>query len=270
MLRRLRVLGAFALMVAVTVACTPLEEKANVPFRPPGVNTPIEAADAGRVLYDRDCAWCHGSRGEGTKFGPDLNGELDGGAYTHFMLETGRMPLEGPTAEAMRGPPRYPEREIDEIVAYVKTFGGTGPDVPEVDVAAGDLARGAAIYLDDCAACHASTGAGGALTSGQVVPDLQHASDLAVAEAVLVGPGCPNGSRTCGPGEGAMPRFQLDQDDLNSLVRYVDYLHRPEDTGGAPIGRIGPVPEGAVALGIGLVVLLFVARWIGTRIGERG
>src|SRR5919201_730587 len=99
MLRRLRVLGALALMIAVPVACTPLEEKANVPFRPPGVNTAIEAADAGRVLYDR--------------------------AYTHFMLETGRMPLEGPSVPAMRGPSRYTEREIDEIVAYVETFGGT-------------------------------------------------------------------------------------------------------------------------------------------------
>jgi ubiquinol-cytochrome c reductase cytochrome c subunit len=266
----LRGLGSLALVAAAAGACTPIQENENVPFRPPGVNTPVTATDAGRVLYDRDCAWCHGSRGEGTSFGPDLDGPLDGGAYTHFMVETGRMPLAGPTVEAERGPPRYTEREIDEIVAYVKTFGGTGPDVPAIDVAAGDLSRGAEIYLDDCAACHASTGAGGALTSGQAVPDLQHASDLVVAEAVLVGPGCPSSSRTCGPGEGAMPRFQLDQGDLDSLVSYVASLRRPEDRGGAPIGRIGPVAEGAVALGIGLVALLFVARWIGTRIGERG
>lgn len=265
-----RVLAALATTTAVGGACTPLQRSENVPYRPPGVNTPVTTADAGRVLYDRDCAWCHGSRGEGTRFGPDLDGPLDGGAYTHFMLETGRMPLEGPRVEASRGSPRYTAPEIDGIVAYVKTFGGTGPDVPALDVGAGDLSRGAEIYLDDCAACHASTGAGGALTSGQVVPDLQPASDLVVAEAVLVGPGCPNTSRTCGPGEGAMPRFQLDQGDLDSLVRYVAYLHRPEDAGGAPIGRIGPVAEGAVALGVGLVVLLIVARWIGTRSGERG
>jgi ubiquinol-cytochrome c reductase cytochrome c subunit len=66
-----------------------------------------------------------------------------------------------------------------------------------------------------------------------------------------------------------MPRFELDERDLNSLVRYVGYLQRPEDEGGAAIGRVGPVAEGAIALGIGLVVLLVVSRWIGTRAGER-
>jgi ubiquinol-cytochrome c reductase cytochrome c subunit len=66
-----------------------------------------------------------------------------------------------------------------------------------------------------------------------------------------------------------MPRFELGQQEMNSIVRYVEYLQRPEDEGGAAIGRVGPVAEGAVALGVGLAVLLLVARWIGTRSGER-
>jgi ubiquinol-cytochrome c reductase cytochrome c subunit len=269
MRRWLRAVAPFVLVLGLAGACTGVAEQEPRPYRPPGVATEVAARDAGKVLFDRDCAWCHGGSGEGTSFGPDLNGPLDGGAYTHFMLETGRMPLESPTDDAVHRPPRYTEAEISDIVTYVKTFGGTGPDVPSLDLASGDLADGAQLYLDDCAACHGSTGVGGALTSGQVVPDLRHASPLAVAEAVLVGPGCPNTSRSCGPGKGAMPRFELDERDLNSLVRYVGYLQRPEDEGGAAIGRVGPVAEGAIALGIGLVVLLVVSRWIGTRAGER-
>lgn len=262
-----RGLMLLALVVGLSASCTSFGGEEPRPYRPPGVSSEVSAVDAGRVLYRRDCAWCHGSSGGGTSFGPNLNDALDGGAYTHFMLATGRMPLEDPTADAVRGEARYDEDEIDSIVAYVETFGGTGPDVPTLG-AAGSLNRGAKIYLDDCAACHSSTGAGGALTSGQVVPDLYHASPLEVAEAILVGPGCPNESPSCGPGEGAMPRFELDDEELNAVVRYVAYLQNPVDEGGAPIGRIGPVAEGAVGLAVALALLLVIARWIGTRAGD--
>ena len=250
-----------------TGACTYLSDEPT-PFRPPGVTSEVNAAQRGLELYERDCAWCHGSAGEGTSFGPDLNGPLDGGAYTHFMLATGRMPLADPTVSAVQAPPRYDPSDIQAIVRHVETFGGTGPGVPTPSPEAGDLAEGAELYLNHCAACHSSTGVGGALTSGEVVPDLDGVSPVVVAEAMLVGPGCPNTSPTCGPGEGAMPRFDFDEHSVNSILRYVEYLQRPDDEGGAPIGRVGPVAEGAVALGIGIVALLLVARWIGTRTGE--
>jgi ubiquinol-cytochrome c reductase cytochrome c subunit len=253
----------------VTGACTYLRDE-PAPFRPPGVTSEVSAAQRGLQLYERDCAWCHGSAGEGTSFGPDLNGALDGGAYTHFMLATGRMPLADPTDDAVTGPPRYDAAAIDAIVHHVETFGGTGPGVPSPDPAAGDLSEGAELYLNNCAACHSATAVGGALTSGEVVPDLHGVSPVVVAEAILVGPGCPNSSPTCGPGEGAMPRFTFDEEQMNSILRYIQYLQRPDDEGGAPILRVGPVAEGAVALLVGVLVLLLLARWIGTRIGDRG
>jgi ubiquinol-cytochrome c reductase cytochrome c subunit len=45
----------------------------------------------------------------------------------------------------------------------------------------------------------------------------------------------------------------------------VQYLRRPADPGGAPIGRTGPVPEGFVALTLGIGLLLGAVAWIGTR-----
>lgn len=67
-----------------------------------------------------------------------------------------------------------------------------------------------------------------------------------------------------------MPRFELGDDDLSSIVRYVVYLQAPIDEGGAPIGRIGPVAEGAVGLAVALGLLLLLVRWIGTRVGDEG
>jgi ubiquinol-cytochrome c reductase cytochrome c subunit len=267
---RLRLLGTASLLALIAGACSYVVQRGPEPFRPPVRVPPARGPELGQALFQRDCAWCHGARGEGTDFGPDLNGQLDGGAYTDFMVRTGRMPLQYPQQQAtLRRPSVYDEDEITAIVAFVETLGGTGPPVPTPDPAAGDLSDGAELYLENCAACHSSTGIGGALTSGQVVPPVISATPREIAEAMLVGPGCPNTSPTCGPGEGAMPRFDLSQEEVDSIVRYVQYLQRPAEPGGDPIGRIGPVAEGAVGLIVGLGLLLLVGRWIGTRVGQK-
>src|SRR5215211_9175028 len=116
-------------VVAVALAgaaCSAFETREPSPYRPPGVTSEVPVLGAGRTLYERDRAWCHGSAGQGTTFGPDLNGPLDGGAYTHFMVATGRMPLEAPNERAVPAPSRYEAAQIDAIVAHVETFGGTG------------------------------------------------------------------------------------------------------------------------------------------------
>ena len=57
---------------------------------------------------------------------------------------------------------------------------------------------------------------------------------------------------------------------MNSIVRYVEYLHDPDDPGGLSLGRIGPIPEGFVALLVGLGALMLVARWIEPPADARG
>jgi ubiquinol-cytochrome c reductase cytochrome c subunit len=263
--RRLGAIAGLALgLAALGAGCSALTQSGPQPYHPPGLSLPVIGPDAGRVLFQRDCAWCHGAQGQGTVYGPNLNGPLDGGAYTDFMLRTGRMPLGYPSEPATRRTPTYTDQEISAIVAYVESLGGTGPAVPQPDPAAGNLATGATLYQQDCAACHSTTGFGGALTGGQVVPSLWNATPQEVAEAMAVGPGCPNTSRTCGPGEGAMPRFQLSAQDVNAITRYVEYLQSPSDRGGEPIDHVGPVAEGAVGLIVGVGLLIGVVRWIGT------
>lgn len=225
----------------------------------------------GAILYARLCAWCHGSSGEGTVRGPTLDGELDGGAYTHYMLSSGRMPLASPTTPSRRSPTPLDNEQIDALVAHVEDFGGSGPPVPEPDPAAGSLGRGAELYLANCAPCHSSTGVGGALTSGRVAPALTSPdiTPTQVAEAMLVGPGCGNTDPDCGLGSGAMPRFSFEDSEVNDIVAYVYHLQTGGNQGGWPIGRIGPVTEGAIAWLVGLSAMVVVVRWIGTRVGER-
>jgi len=45
----------------------------------------------------------------------------------------------------------------------------------------------------------------------------------------------------------------------------VRYLDHPDDRGGQPLWYLGPVAEGAIAIVLGLGLLLLVSRWIGSR-----
>ncbi|HEX6167157.1 MAG TPA: cytochrome c, partial [Acidimicrobiales bacterium] len=100
-----------------------------------------------------------------------------------------------------------------------------------------------------------ASGSGGALSYGRAAPRLSDATPTEVAAAVRVGPG-------------QMPVFgpdTLSDDELDDLVGYVEYLREPEDPGGLPIGRTGPIPEGFVAWLVGMVALVILVAWIGTR-----
>jgi ubiquinol-cytochrome c reductase cytochrome c subunit len=182
---------------------------------------------------------------------------------TDFMLSSGRMPINHPDERVARKPSAYRPRDIQAIVNFVETFGTPGPEVPFPDPALGDLGRGADLYQENCAACHASTGIGGALSVGgspkqatAIAPPLNLATPQEVAEAMLVGPG-------------TMPVFgpeTFTQEEVDSIVRYVRYLQDPDNRGGLPLGRIGPWSEGAAGWILGLIPLLLLVYWIGRRV----
>lgn len=218
---------------------------------------PSPEAVAGRDLYITGCSTCHGLDGSGGAVGPNLLGV--GAASVDFYLSSGRMPLDQPRAQADRKPPAYSPRQIEQLVAYVEHLTATagkppGPGIPEIDPSHGETAVGNQLYALNCAGCHNSAGSGGALGHGAYAPSITEATSRQVAEAIRVGPG-------------AMPVFgpdTLTDEDVASIVRYVDYLKRPRNVGGLPLGRVGPMPEGMVAWVVGLGAMLAVARWIGT------
>jgi ubiquinol-cytochrome c reductase cytochrome c subunit len=174
-----------------------------------------------------------------------------GALAADFYLRTGRMPLGAPKNEPVRTRPAYGESDIDDLVAYVGSFGG--PAVPMAP-SGGDERRGKKLFTDNCAGCHSSLGRGGVLTGG-IAPPLQQATGTEVAEAVRMGPYL-------------MPRFsekQLSRGDVAAIAAYVQSTRHPRDEGGWGIGHIGPVPEGMVAWFIGLLSLIGVCLLVGER-----
>jgi ubiquinol-cytochrome c reductase cytochrome c subunit len=209
--------------------------------------------DAGHQLYLVACTTCHGQAGEGVgDRGPSLVGV--GAASVDFYLTTGRMPLDRPRTQAERKRVAYSPTQIRQLVAYVSSL-GPGPAIPSIPPGSGDLADGNNLYANNCAPCHSSAAAGGALGHAVYAPALNRATAVQVAEAVRIGPG-------------AMPVFgpqTLDDAQVASIVRYVGYLHRPDDRGGFGLGHLGPIPEGFVAWVVGLGAMLVGVRWIGTK-----
>jgi ubiquinol-cytochrome c reductase cytochrome c subunit len=221
------------------------------------------AAQTGRDLYLQRCATCHGANADGVApvgpnrganavrgAGPSLRGV--GAIAADFYLRTGYMPLQNADDEPRHKGAAYPDDEIDALVSYIGSLGG--PPVPKVDPSRGDLAQGFRLFADNCSGCHQVVGRGGIVTSA-VAPELTKATPTQIAEAVRVGPYL-------------MPRFsrqQLDDRELASIVRYVEYAKDPKDEGGWGIGHLGPVPEGLVAWLVAGAALVLVARMIGSK-----
>jgi ubiquinol-cytochrome c reductase cytochrome c subunit len=239
-------------------------------YQPPGIQA-VGQPVTGEEWFQRDCAFCHGNRGQGTPRGPNIADHAFAQALADFMVRTGRMPIADPRDVIRRQAPAYPPDVIAKIVAFVGTLntqGDTG--VPEPDIADGNLAHGQELFQANCAACHSATGIGGTLAKGRTVsasenrtgfqiPSLLPSTPLEIAEAMRAGPG-------------TMPVFsqqQFSDHDVNSIARYILYMRTQNRGGATDLGRIGPVAEGAVGWIVGLGLLLLFTRWIGRTVREK-
>jgi ubiquinol-cytochrome c reductase cytochrome c subunit len=204
-----------------------------------------------RLVFARDCAVCHGTEGTGSRRGPSL---VDvGAASADYEMSTGRMPLASPAAKPLRHAPAYSPALIRALTRIVAGF-GSGPPIPHVALAGANVAPGGTVFRLNCAGCHQAVGSGGALINREA-PALTQSTPTQVAEAVRTGPG-------------QMPSFgiaALTTQQVANVAAFVQTLHHPNDRGGLSIWHLGPVPEGGIALVVGLGLAVLVTMWIGDR-----
>jgi ubiquinol-cytochrome c reductase cytochrome c subunit len=224
----------------------------------------------GKQLFGRYCVSCHGMNGDGITssrtigagpgraqkqqqgVGPSLRGV--GARAADFYLRTGYMPLQRVGQQPRRSTVIFDEQQIRSLILYVASLGG-GPPIPQPHPERGDISLGQQLFTRNCAGCHQVVAEGGYVT-GAVPPALEDATATQVAQAVRIGPN-------------VMPRFSrkaITPHELDSIIRYVQYAKRPDDSGGWAIGHIGPVPEGLVTFFIAAVALVFTCMVIGKRL----
>lgn len=248
---RLLALGLAALALAEAAGGA---APANAVVRPDDPES-LPLLELGEQLFAGNCVSCHGPGGRGVRvpapdrgaggiqgLGPSL---LDAGALAaDFYLRTGYMPLASPDEQPRRSRVLFTERELDALVAYVAAL-GAGPPVPEPDPGRGDVADGLQLFTEHCAGCHQVVGEGGYVT-GAVAPALDQATPVQIAQAVRIGPYLMP----------SFPESQISDEELDSIIAYVEAAKDPEDRGGWGIGHLGPVPEGMVTWLLAAVVLV--------------
>ena len=209
----------------------------------------------GKALYAVGCSSCHDMNGEGSRQGPPLAGV--GAAAVDFQVGTGRMPMQMQGPQAPVKPEQFSQEQTDQLAAYVASL-GAGPTVPEeeyLDIAEGDSANGAKVFLANCAMCHNAAGQGGALTRGKYAPSLMGVSEKHIYEAMQTGPQ-------------NMPVFNdanITPEEKQDVITYLKTLDNNTTVGGFSLGSLGPVSEGLFIWTIGLVVVIGFTVWLTSR-----
>jgi ubiquinol-cytochrome c reductase cytochrome c subunit len=210
---------------------------------PPNATAPQAPPPDGKALFDQHCIACHGLLGEGvnatiTMAGPPLLAVHDP-ATVMTAMEVG--PSHMPrfafvlSVEQMRAVAAY----VTQKLAVIPMNLGTVPE-------------GGKYYRLYCDACHDPSARGDVLAFvGVNPPSLAKTSPSVVAGVIRTG-------------FGPMPSFPpqaLSDEQLDSIVKYVQYMQHPDDPGGSPLGYFGPVAEGFIAW-MTLFVIIGICAWI--------
>jgi cytochrome c oxidase cbb3-type subunit III len=119
-----------------------------------------DAIRDGGVKFRTRCAGCHGPDARGY-VGPDISGLWASGDTDERVFGIVRRGVPG-TEMTPADPQRVPDREIWQILAYLRTL-----TAPPATASSGDAQNGERIFRATCSSCHMVNGRG-----GQLGPDL--------------------------------------------------------------------------------------------------
>lgn len=254
--------AAVALLLLLALLVTGSAYAALAPKPAQAATASADQVAAGQKLFIANCATCHGVGAEGKKTGngdtiagPSLIGV--GAAAVDFQVSTGRMPMAAPSVQAPRAEKiLFNDEQISQLAAYVASL-APGPAIPSpADYAAtGDPAKGGQIFRVNCAMCHNSAGAGGALTRGKYAPSLRDVEAKHIYEAMDTGPQ-------------SMPIFSdtnIDPAAKRDVIAFLKAVDTEPSQGGMTLGSLGPVSEGLFAWVFGLGLMIFCAVWLGKK-----
>ncbi|QDU28227.1 Cytochrome c [Anatilimnocola aggregata] len=212
-------LGALAITL-LAAGCGHLPGKPDPALRP---IAPNEITDF-NVLFERNCAGCHGRDGT-LGPAPPLNDRLFlaivPDAELHRIVSEGRHGTSMPAFVQHRGGP-LTEQQVGILAAGLKPKwqGQQLPsnDLPTYAVSAGDPQNGEQVFAQACAVCHGEHGRGGDAGTINDVAFLSLISDQALRRLVITGRpdlGMPDHAGS----EGRIAGFQpLSSEQINDVV----------------------------------------------------
>jgi mono/diheme cytochrome c family protein/rhodanese-related sulfurtransferase len=208
----------------------------------------------GAVVYDRMCAVCHGARGQG--YAADRAPAIANPAFLavasdHFLetaIGNGRTGTTMSAWSNLRGGP-LGSREIQSVVAYLRTYDSLPHLKPDDGASQGDAKRGADAFASRCASCHGDHGTGGPYESiGN--PELLATSGNGLLRATIrdgrEGTLMPSFIRELGASgiEDVVAALRLWQSQAPAVARSAPPKPPPLPLGPVPLNPNGPEPVG--------------------------
>jgi cytochrome c oxidase cbb3-type subunit III len=141
-----------------------IAQERTTPAEPRPATNPLDgnpqAISNGGAMFRTRCAGCHGPDARGY-VGPDLTGFWAAGGTDGRMFDIVRRGVPG-TEMTAADPLRVPDKDIWQVLAYLRTLNAVPAATPT-----GDAANGERIFRANCSSCHRVNGRG-----GQLGPDL--------------------------------------------------------------------------------------------------
>lgn len=220
----------------------PTSSKINAKQQANGAQ-PDLTLELGEAIFSTRCAICHGEHGEGRSavvgiLGPNIQAEHDAGRVM-TAVEVG--PSHMPRFEYVLS-----VEDMHAVSQYV------ADELAVIPLSGGDVGEGGEWFRMYCAGCHRTAVRGGALGFvGTNAPDLKAKSPALIAGTIRWGPG-------------PMPKFPpsvLTDEQVASIVAYIQTIQHPINPGGDPLQWWGPTSEGFVAWVI-VLGMIGITWWI--------
>src|SRR6267142_1227813 len=139
------------LAILVTLATLGTTTAAAGQAQPRPAKNPFEgnqlAITNGGAMFRTRCAGCHGPDARGY-LGPDLTGIWAAGYADDKVFDIVRRGVPG-TEMTPADPQRVPDKEIWQVLAYLRTLSAVPPAV-----ASGDAVNGERVFRSNCSSCH--------------------------------------------------------------------------------------------------------------------
>ena len=179
------------LFLGIRAACLSLAAETSLEEPELASSTRKRSGDVilGRYVYSRNCQICHGPRGDGKgEWSPGLSPQPRSFRAAHFKYRStpyGKLPLDEDLRRTIRGGrsntamgmfTRLSERELDGVIAYLKTFSrkwrnpefiSAPVDLPDKPTWFNDVAArspheraGATLFEANCVPCHGAAADG--------------------------------------------------------------------------------------------------------------
>ncbi|MCL4505405.1 MAG: c-type cytochrome [Chloroflexi bacterium] len=198
------------------------------------------AIAAGKDLFTKNCATCHGVDGEGSDDAPALNNKqflisTDDG--TIFSIASSGVPdTQMPAWNQSHGGPLTDE-DINNVVAFIRSWQPGAPDIT-MTVKPGDAGKGEVIFSSTCFICHGQDGKGTDRAPALNDPTRLHQFDDAWYRDTIM-----NGR----PSKG-MPTWGtvLSPEQVNNVIALIDQWRTAASSTSAPAAT--PTPQAGAAV----------------------